>query len=332
MRVRWRSRSRDRVVACRVWCASRQWPHCVEREIARLLLNVDPFAAQRSHQHRLDDQQDVFFAGVLRAELRALRWIETAHEQRAEDRRLDAGPIELADAGQNVQTVAVEIEDGIIVEQAAVEVRNLIGAEPAAGRHRVKELLQLRREVRRLAARLLDQFGEDFIRQQFDIFREQAKEQADQKVRGLLRLRTVLAQLIGQLGELGRGLAGNVFGSQRGFEKIGIGEDRAELFQASGREEIVEREGADLFDAVGEIGMDDNAIDVRDDQQRRILQRLTILQELLIGFIEIGVLAFVFPREETFLPHIGESPIRPAIYRRRLQTQNSRPSNRLRRV
>ena len=56
---------------------------------------------------------------------------------------------------------------------------------------------------------------------------------------------------------------------------------------------------------VGEIGVDDDAIHVAHDEQRRVLQVGSILQQLIVGFVEIGVLAFVLPAEEAFLPDIS---------------------------
>ena len=47
---------------------------------AHLGLNLDPFAPQRGHQHRLDDQQDVILRREMRAELRAFVRVQTALE------------------------------------------------------------------------------------------------------------------------------------------------------------------------------------------------------------------------------------------------------------
>jgi len=55
--------------------------------------------------------------------------------------------------------------------------------------------------------------------------------------------------------------------------------------------------------------MDDDLLDVGDDKQRRVLERLAVLEQLLIGLVEIGVRAFVLPGEEALLPDIR--PARP---------------------
>ena len=48
-------------------------------------------------------------------------------------------------------------------------------------------------------------------------------------------------------------------------------------------------------------------IKVADDEQRRVLQIFTILKQLLIGRVQILVLAFVFPGEKTAHPNVGKA-------------------------
>jgi hypothetical protein len=52
--------------------------------------------------------------------------------------------------------------------------------------------------------------------------------------------------------------------------------------------------------------VDLKAVQVAHHQQRRILQRLPILQQLLVGGAQVLVLALVFPGEVAALPDIGE--------------------------
>ena len=63
-------------------------------QFAGACLHLFPTPPQGRHQHRLDDEQDVLLAGIVRAELRALVGVKAALEQRAKDRRLDARPVE----------------------------------------------------------------------------------------------------------------------------------------------------------------------------------------------------------------------------------------------
>ena len=58
-------------------------------------LDLRPFAAERGHHDRLDDEHDVVAAGVVGADLGTLGRVEAALEERAEDGRLDAAPVEL---------------------------------------------------------------------------------------------------------------------------------------------------------------------------------------------------------------------------------------------
>lgn len=53
--------------------------------------------------------------------------------------------------------------------------------------------------------------------------------------------------------------------------------------------------------------MDDDAVDVADHEQGRLLEGLVVLEELLVGFVEIAVLAFVFPGEASLFPHVGKA-------------------------
>lgn len=113
----------------------------------RLLLDLFPAAAQRRHQHRLDDQLDVGAAGVVGAKLCPLARVQAALEQRAEDRRLHAGPVEHAGALQCREILGRKRQHRVVGEEAAIEVRNLPDAEAAARRHRRKQLAELAAKI-----------------------------------------------------------------------------------------------------------------------------------------------------------------------------------------
>ncbi len=57
---------------------------------------------------------------------------------------------------------------------------------------------------------------------------------------------------------------------------------------------------------VGEVGVHLEPVEITDDEQRRTLQCLTVLEELLIRSRQILSLALVLPREVTALPNVGE--------------------------
>ncbi len=59
---------------------------------------------------------------------------------------------------------------------------------------------------------------------------------------------------------------------------------------------------------VGEVGVDDDAVHVADDQQGRVLQRLAVLEELVVGRPEVLALPLVLPAEAVLLPDV-----RPAL-------------------
>jgi hypothetical protein len=52
--------------------------------------------------------------------------------------------------------------------------------------------------------------------------------------------------------------------------------------------------------------VDLEAVQVADDQQRRVLQRLAVLQKLLVGRLQILAFALVLPGKVTALPDIRE--------------------------
>jgi len=53
--------------------------------------------------------------------------------------------------------------------------------------------------------------------------------------------------------------------------------------------------------------VDDDLVNVTDDQQWRILQRLAILEQLLVSLVQIAMLALVLPGEIALLLHIGKA-------------------------
>lgn len=68
--------------------------------------------------------------------------------------------------------------------------------------------------------------------------------------------------------------------------------DGAQALEPCRGQQIVGREAIDLLDGVGEVGVDLDQVEVRNDQQRRVFQRLAVLEQLLVGFAQVGVLAF----------------------------------------
>ena len=75
-----------------------------------------PFAAERGHEDRLDQGDDVLAAGVLRAQRGPLVGVQAAGEEGAHDARLDELPVRLGGLDQQVALFIVEVEDGGFLE------------------------------------------------------------------------------------------------------------------------------------------------------------------------------------------------------------------------
>ena len=118
-------------------------------------------------------------------------------------------------------------------------------------------------------------------------------------------------QELRQPGELARGFLGHLAGGQTGAQLVRVGESLAEKIQLVGDQQVIQRQLEDPLDRIGEIGVDDDALQVGDDQQRWVQQRLAVLQKLAIGLVQIGVLSLVFPGEAAHLPDVGETSPHP---------------------
>ncbi|QOV89794.1 hypothetical protein IPV69_00005 [Humisphaera borealis] len=102
------------------------------------------------------------------------------------------------------------------------------------------------------------------------------------------------------------------------LERLRISEDAAELVEGGRFGELGERNRMHLLGGAGEVGVDFNPGDIADDQQRRVIERFAVLQQLTVGIGEILVLALalVLPRELVLPPDVGEAVIAPGTGRR----------------
>ncbi len=162
----------------------------------------------------------------MRAQLRTFVGVEAALEQGAEDGRLDGGPVQGGDIRQHVQPFAREIEHGVVIEQPAIEECHLVEAEPAALGHRAEQGAQPFAEGRRVAQRVPHQLREQVVREKVDVLGEQAEQDADQEMGGLLALSPLGAQHLGQLGKLIGCFACHLVGGLRRAECLWLVEDR----------------------------------------------------------------------------------------------------------
>jgi len=69
--------------------------------------------------------------------------------------------------------------------------------------------------------------------------------------------------------------------------------------------EIGQVEGVDMLDRAGEVSMHLEAGEVADDEERRVLQVLAVLEELLVGGRQVLALALVLPADVAAFPDIG---------------------------
>ena len=150
----------------------------------RACFDLGPAPPERGHDDRLDDEQDVFAAGVVRAQLSALFLIEDALEEGAEDGRLHAAPVQLRGVAQNAHILVRKIEHRIVAgaKEAAVEMVNGGKTEFAvASGHGGEELLELADEFLGLLAVDLNRFSEEIIGKQADAVGKEAKQQLHDK-------------------------------------------------------------------------------------------------------------------------------------------------------
>ena len=182
-------------------------------------------------------------AGVLRAQRGQLVGVQAAGKEGAHDAGLDELPIRLGGFRQDAALVIVQLEDGGILEQMAVEVANLVMAEHAALGHRAKERFERLGELVRIVQGGLGQVREEVLGQQAGVLGEEAEDEAveepgDAEVLALgdgdfgagLGVGQfgafALLQGAGDFGELLRERLGDLGGGALGFEEIGILEQR----------------------------------------------------------------------------------------------------------
>src|SRR6185437_5633370 len=146
--------------------------------------------------------------------------------------------------------------------------------------------------------------GKQVIGQQADVFGKHRKQQAVEEVRDRLRRVSALAQRLRQGGELLSGVLGD--GRPRGArsQRFGVVEYGSErlprlvVFQfVNGQPDFPHRR-------IGEVGADDDVLKVGHHQQRRVLQRVRIHLQLLVGAAKVFVCALGFPSEKALFPNI----------------------------
>ena len=149
---------------------------------------------------------------------------------------------------------------------------------------------------------------EHVVRQQPDVGGEHAEDEPVDEVRDRLRVVAALAQRLRHRRERGRRALSERLPGLPWPQPIGTRERPLEPVARRRVGQVVELELVRSADAVRPVGADPEPHHVRDDQERRVLERQRVLPELLEGRVKVGALALVFPGEVVALPDV-----RPAV-------------------
>jgi|GEM_PF-6599023 len=109
------------------------------------------------------------------------------------------------------------------------------------------------------------------------------------------------AHAVGQGREAFGHVLGDCFDRLAGFQGVRIGEQLAESVQVGRLGQVIEIKGKNDGRLGGEVGVNLEPVQVADDEQRRVLQVLTIKEKLLVRLLQTAALALVFPGELAFI-------------------------------
>lgn len=282
-----------------------------------LLLDGLPLTAKGLHEDGFDDEEDVFAAGVVRAELGTLGGIEAALEECAEDGGFDGFPIEVGGTHELAEGFGGDFFDADIIKERPVEVRDALKEDIATVGHGLKKLLGVLDEAGGMGVGALDNFGEDAFGtvggggQEADIFGKEAEDEFGEEVGDAFGGGIEFAAHVG--GDVVKdsgGVGGDLCGVAVGMEAFGVFETVAQEFEDGGFVgDVGIGEAVDALFGVGEVGMDFPCGDVGDDEEGRVAKLFTVTEQLLVGVGEVTVFAggFVFDGEMAFVEDIGET-------------------------
>lgn len=92
-----------------------------------------------------------------------------------------------------------------------------------------------------------------------------------------------------------------------GAQPLRVSEHRPQPGQPFGREQVIQRQGEIAFGRVGKVGVDLDDLHVRDEQQRRVVQRVGVIEQLPVGALQVTVGALVLERKEALLLDVGKA-------------------------
>ncbi len=145
------------------------------------------------------------------------------------------------------------------------------------------------------------------------ILSKEGEEQLVEEVGDTLGFMPGIAELLGQIREGAGGLLGKLATSLAWPQYLGIVKECMEDAQWLSRPvpQVDQSERVFTPDRIREVGADDEAIEVGDHEERRVLQRFPIVEELLVGPLEVLVMPLVLPAKVSAKPDVGP-PIAPA--------------------
>ena len=155
--------------------------------------------------------------------------------------------------------------------------------------------------------------------QDADILGEETEEQPDQEVGDGGGRVVVTSQDLGDAGEVGRGLLGDLGGGDGRAQRLRVGEGFAQQIELGRLQQVVEGQLVGDPDGVGEVGVDAKALAVADDQERRVGECAAVEQQLAVGFVQVGVVALVLPGEVVALPDVSVALSASGLGRARLE-------------
>lgn len=113
------------------------------------------------------------------------------------------------------------------------------------------------------------------------------------------------AEAAGELAELLGRLLGDALDRRARPERHRVGPHPAQGVDAAGIRERREVDDVLGLGGVGEVGADDDPVEIGDDQQRRVFEVVLVPQELVVGLVEVLVRPLVLPGEVTAIPDVG---------------------------
>ena len=171
--------------------------------------------------------------------------------------------------------------------------------------HGVEEFFDAPGGLGGVADGVAEQVGEDVGGQQVFIFGEHAEQALDEEMGDLLAAPAAPAHGGGEFGEVAGGLGSDRGGQLLGTQLFRVGEHPSENLPLLGVDQLLDADFARLVRVAGEGGVDDDALAVADDEQRRVVELQRVVGELLEGGIEVAAGLLVLPAETTAHPDIG---------------------------